>query len=169
MIVLLTNSSHLLEHLSKRRVLYGVVGDSMAVGDILFYESNGGLIDNAILNYSSPFVHCAIALDDSQSIEAQVFRGIIETMTSRNPAATRAARGTNIAHGIAWLKEQVGRPYSIFDVVDVVLRRDDIPISIPSNSFDCSSLAATFLTQCGVCLPFKDMAIVTPQMLFDFL
>ena len=151
-------------------------------GDILFYKMNGSFTDRIIKWYTkSPYVHVSIALDNKNQIEARA-HGVIRTVIDR----TRLGAvfhlndgyqiGKNIPMGskneltkaLVWLNMQVGREYSWADIVNAVAERwYQRMYLVQVQHYDCSALAAEFLTRAGYKLllwPYAPQQI-TPAIL----
>lgn len=71
------------------------------------------------------------------------------------PAATAAHTSpARLPGALAWLRGQVGQPYSWNDIADqaLTLLDPDAPV-VSDGHYDCSHLAAVFLTHAGYPLP----------------
>lgn len=138
------------------------------IGDILFYRNKGTLPD-ILIDYwegnKNDFVHVAVQVSDTKKIEA-LFNGVTISDVNNSLIAAHYALpdNLNMEKGIGWLFTQVGKPYGYGDVLDAIL---NAPVF--ECHYDCSALAAKFLTVCGMSSFSIKIHMTTPQGLAEML
>lgn len=130
-----------------------------APGDILFYTSTPGNIEDAVIAEwtANRFVHVAIAISPEQKIEALNSGIVLSPINNRLVAAhwsymQHAAPlvEENLLHALEWLHSEVGQAYGFGDILDAFLLKFEHVVTLDiNNNFDCAALAGLFLLKAG--------------------
>lgn len=156
----------------------------MAIGDLLFFASDGSLFDRAIVlrthDGALPFdaVHVEVVVSATESIGA-LGEGIVRhAIPTSGPGRqiVRVPTGAlcspdRLGPALAWLAGHVGKPYGLLDIADDAASAlaPDGPFLVERDRFCCSDLATRFLAHAGYPLPddlFDYPTLVTPNSLF---
>ena len=156
---------------------------SSCVGDLIFVRPTGpgdwmgSLVARAT---DGPYCHVQIRISHFEVIEA-LGRGICrDTLASEPDPADVARVGGSLplermATAMNWLLNQVNDRYGVFDIVADALQLalpkalgSRTPFLVAPSSYDCSHLAATFISGTGYPLPLDliaDLPRVSPNAL----
>ena len=110
----------------------------------------------------SPYTHVAIDIGDGQLIEAWPGTGVRGRAIPNDPAITRwrlrepVRDALKFDYAISILKTQLGRPYDVPGIVDVVVARR----LMPHDGWFCSELADAFYAWAGLMLEQTDEYVV---------
>lgn len=154
----------------------------MAIGDLLFFASDGSLFDRAILwrtgDATLPdggYVHVEVVVSATESVGA-LGEGIVRHAIPTGRHIVTVPTGAlcdprHVRAALAWIAARVGKPYGRVDIADdaASLVAPDGPFLVERDRFCCSDLATRFLAHAGSPLPddlFDYPTLATPNSLF---
>lgn len=145
----------------------------LAPGDLIFFAGNPlNPVDDAIMiRTGGKWVHVEIVVATPSDASPRTIGALASGITPHDlpahgiPAMTAAhCSPARLPGTLTWLRGQVGQPYSWCDIADqgISLIAPSAPL-LTDGRYDCSHLAAMFLTRAGYPLPATLLA--RPQLI----